>query len=245
MEFSPFNPIIRLCISGMELEANGQREEALKEFLTAWNGATNDHERFLGAYFVARVQNDATEKLQWLHSALDAALKDHSESVMSAYPGLYAKLADVYDELGNREQSTYYKNLSLEAQQNPTDKGPFYHGTRADLRPGDHLTPGGNSNYQSELMMNHIYFTSMPNGAGLAAALAKGDGKERVYMVQPTGPFENDPNLTDKKFPGNPTRSYRSSSPLKIIGELDTWQRASDKELDKFKGNLNKGEIIN
>lgn len=79
--------------------------------------------------------------------------------------------------------------------------------------------PGGSSNYQENLTMNHTYFTAMLNGAGLAATLAKGDGLERVYRIEATGRFENDPNVTDKKFPGNPTRFYRSLSPLKIVGE--------------------------
>jgi rifampin ADP-ribosylating transferase len=81
----------------------------------------------------------------------------------------------------------------------------------------------------------------------LAAALAKGDGVERVFMVEPTGNFENDPNLTDKKFPGNPTRSYRSEAPLKIIGEIKEWNRRSPEEIQKFREKLdnNKGEIIN
>lgn len=81
------------------------------------------------------------------------------------------------------------------------------------------LTAGGISNYKPELQMNHIYFTANTNGAGLAATLAKGEGKERVYIIEPTGEFENDPNVTDKKFPGNLTRSYRSKEPLRIIGE--------------------------
>jgi rifampin ADP-ribosylating transferase len=95
--------------------------------------------------------------------------------------------------------------------------------------------------------MNHIYFTALVNGAGLAAALAKGEGKERVYIVEPTGVYENDPNLTDKKFPGNPSRSYRSESPLKIVGEVDNWVRSSPEELQEFREKLenNKGEIIN
>ncbi|RYY65184.1 MAG: NAD(+)--rifampin ADP-ribosyltransferase [Chitinophagaceae bacterium] len=92
------------------------------------------------------------------------------------------------------------------------DEGPFYHGTRADLQVGDLLTAGYPSNYRPEVLMNHIYFTALVNGAGLAAALAAGEGEERVYLVEPTGPFENDPNVTDKKFPGNPTRSYRSTA---------------------------------
>ncbi|WP_349019023.1 NAD(+)--rifampin ADP-ribosyltransferase [Pedobacter ginsengisoli] len=129
----------------------------------------------------------------------------------------------------------------------PSDKGPFYHGTKADLQTGDLLTPGINSNYSAELKMNHIYFTALVNGAGLAAALAKGNGSERVYIVEPTGSFENDPNVTDKKFPGNPTRSYRSASPLKIVGEVTDWVRMAPEELQKWRERLanNKGEIIN
>ena len=95
--------------------------------------------------------------------------------------------------------------------------------------------------------MNHIYFTALLNGAGLAAALAKGDGAEHVYIVEPTGNFENDPNLTDKKLPGNPTRSYRSRAPLKIVGEVTDWLRQTPEELQRFRNKLanNKGEIIN
>ncbi|WP_394341171.1 NAD(+)--rifampin ADP-ribosyltransferase [Pontibacter arcticus] len=137
--------------------------------------------------------------------------------------------------------------MAISFQNNPSDKGPFYHGTKADLKVGDYLKTGGNSNYKSEIKMNHIYFTALVNGAGLAAALAKGDGVERVYMVEPTGIYENDPNLTDKKFPGNPTRSYRSESPLKIVGEVTDWVRQTPEELQKFREKLanNKGEIIN
>src|SRR6476659_8829530 len=104
------------------------------------------------------------------------------------------------------------------------DVGPFFHGTKADLRVGDLLTPGFRSNYKASVLMNHIYFTSIPKGAGLAAEMATGSGRPRVYVVEPLGEFENDPNVTDKKFPGNPTRSYRSAYSLKIVGELDKWE---------------------
>ncbi len=104
------------------------------------------------------------------------------------------------------------------------DAGPFYHGTRAHLRVGELLSPGFRSNYDARVVMNHIYFTALPTGAGLAAELAKGDGPPRVYLVEPTGPYENDPNVTDRKFPGNPTRSYRSAHPLRIVAELETWE---------------------
>lgn len=111
------------------------------------------------------------------------------------------------------------------------DNGPFYHGTKADLRIGELLTAGFNSNFKPEVVMNHIYFTALVHGAGLAAALAKGDGRERIYVVEPTGPFENDPNVTDKKFPGNPTRSYRSTAAVKIVGELADWVRLTPEEI--------------
>jgi hypothetical protein len=121
---------------------------------------------------------------------------------------------------------------------NVLDNGPFYHGTKADLKIGDLLTAGFRSNYKPEIIMNHIYFTALPNGAGLAAALAQGNGHERVYIVEPTGSFENDPNVTDKKFPGNPTRSYRSQAPVKIIGELTDWVRQTPEELKIWREKL-------
>ena len=99
--------------------------------------------------------------------------------------------------------------------------------------------------------MNHIYFTALPDGAGLAAELAAGDGAPRVYLVEPTGAFENDPNVTDKKFPGNPTRSYRSTEPLRIVGEVADWKRLSPAELQAWRERLaailadERGVIIN
>ncbi|GAA2496836.1 hypothetical protein GCM10010393_31090 [Streptomyces gobitricini] len=92
------------------------------------------------------------------------------------------------------------------------DEGPFFHGTKAELQVGDHLTAGFRSNYRPEIVMNHVYFTALRDGAGLAAELAAGDGTPRVYVVDPTGEFENDPNVTDKKFPGNPTRSIAAGN---------------------------------
>ena len=127
------------------------------------------------------------------------------------------------------------------------DAGPFYHGTKADLQVGDLLTAGFRSNYDDSVVMNHIYFTAVPKGAGLAAEMAKGDGKPRVYIVEPTGQFEDDPNVTDKKFPGNPTRSYRSALPLKIIGELDNWEPFDADFIQQLKRRVETGtgEIIN
>ena len=135
------------------------------------------------------------------------------------------------------------------------DEGPFFHGTIADLRVGDVLTAGYRSNYRPEVVMNHIYFTAIVDGAGLAAEiaadLAEGAAVPRVYAVEPTGIFENDPNVTDKKFPGNPTRSYRSSAPLKVIGEITEWTRLTPESLQLWRERLTalrsdeRGEIIN
>jgi rifampin ADP-ribosylating transferase len=131
------------------------------------------------------------------------------------------------------------------------DEGPFFHGTKADLRPGDLLTAGFRSNYRPEVVMNHIYFTALRDGAGLAAELAPGDREPRVYRVEPTGPFENDPNVTDKRFPGNPTRSYRSTEPLRVVEEVLDWTRLSPEALADWRQKLaalhadSRAEIIN
>lgn len=247
MEFSPNNNIVKLCLQGMGMEDQDKAAEASKLFLQAWEEATNDFEKFLAAHYVARHQPNVSDKLKWLETALKFALKINKDTVHSALPALYANIAKCYEELNDLDQAKKNYELATLFKDKPTDLGPFYHGTRADLQVGDLLMPGGSSNYKPELKMNHIYFTALPNGAGLAAALAKGDGNERVYMVEPTGSFENDPNVTDKKFPGNPTRSYRSLTPLKIVGEITDWVRQTPEEVKKWREKLanNKGDIIN
>ncbi|MGC1175932.1 NAD(+)--rifampin ADP-ribosyltransferase [Polaromonas sp.] len=127
------------------------------------------------------------------------------------------------------------------------DPGPFFHGTKADLAVGELLSAGFRSNYKAEVVMNHIYFTALAKGAGLAAEIARGESRPRVYVVEPTGSFENDPNVTDKKFAGNPTRSYRSRHPLKIIGELPTWELYDSEFVQQLRLRIKDGlgEIIN
>jgi tetratricopeptide (TPR) repeat protein len=247
MEFNPNNPIIQLCVQGMAFEENGKPEEAGKLFLQAWNEATNDFEKFTAAHFVARHQKNVSEKLKWLETALAFALKINDVTVNGALPSLYSNIAKCYEDLNDPGNAKKNHELAISFTNKPFDKGPFYHGTKADLQVGDLLTAGGSSNYKAEITMNHIYFTAIVNGAGLAAELAKGDGRERVYMVEPTGSFENDPNVTDKKFPGNPTRSYRSLAPLKIVGEVTDWARQTPEQIQKWREKLanNKGEIIN
>ena len=247
MEFNPNNNIIKLCVQGMDMEADGKPEEAIRLFLQAWNEATNDFEKFTAAYYVARHQKNATDKLKWLKTALESALRINDSSVAGAYPSLYSNIAKCYAELGDLDNAKKNHELAISSKDKPSDNGPFYHGTKADLQVGDLLTAGRGSNYKPELTMNHIYFTALVNGAGLAAALAKGDGAERVYIVEPTGSFENDPNVTDKKFPGNPTRSYRTQTPLRIVGEVTDWVRQTPEEIQKWREKLAnvKGEIIN
>lgn len=247
MEFNPHNPVIQLCMRGLDIAEKGQHEAAAALFHQAWNEAGNDFEKFIAAHFIARSQQEARDQLQWLQTALQYGLSVNNDSVKSALPSLYATMAQCYLALGDPANERKYQELASSAGEQLPDKGPFYHGTRADLQVGDLLTAGGRSNYQSEVIMNHIYFTGLVNGAGLAAALAKGDGRERVYIVEPTGSFENDPNVTDKKFPGNPTRSYRSTAPLRILGEVTDWERITPEQLRQWREKLahNKGEIIN
>jgi rifampin ADP-ribosylating transferase len=246
MEFDPNDNVIKLCVQGMDAEKS-KPEEASRLFLQAWNEATNDFEKFTAAYFTARHQKRVHDKLKWLETSLQFALKINDVTVKAAFPSLYANIATCYEDLNDLNNAKKNHELANSFTDNPSDSGPFYHGTRADLQVGDLLTPGSTSNYDSKLIMNHIYFTAGVNGAGLAAALAKGDGRERVYIVEPTGSFENDPNVTDKKFPGNPTRSYRSKAPLKIVGEITDWVRQTPEQIQQWREKLanNKGEIIN
>ena len=247
MEFSPFNNVVKLCLQGMNMEETGKPEEASKLFLKGWNEATNDFEKFLAAHYVARHQSTVSDKLNWFETTLQFALKVNDNTVKSAVPSLYLNIAACYQDLNDHIKAKEYSDLAISSKYHPSDKGPFYHGTKADLQVGDLLIAGGNSNYKAELKMNHIYFTALVNGAGLAAELAKGNGEPRVYVVEPTGSFENDPNVTDKKFPGNPTRSYRSQDPLTIIGEITDWVRLTPEELQNWQKRLSniKGEIIN
>jgi rifampin ADP-ribosylating transferase len=247
MEFNPNNNVIKLCVEGMNMEVRGEPKEASKLFLKAWNKATNDFEKFTAAYYVARHQKNNYDKLKWLETALQFALQINDDSIKSAFPSLYLNIANCYEESGDLDKAKKNEDLASSFTNKLYDIGPFYHGTKADLQIGDLLTPGFMSNYKSEVLMNHIYFTALVNGAGLAAALAKGDAPERVYIVEPTGSFENDPNVTDKKFPGNPTRSYRTQASLKIVGEISDWVKQTPEQLQVWREKLanNKGEIIN
>lgn len=115
---------------------------------------------------------------------------------------------------------------------------PLYHGTRADLKPGDLIGPGYMTNYGTGKKANHVYLSATLEAATWGAELAQGDGRERIYIVEPTGPIADDPNLTDKKFPGNPTKSYRSRHPLRVIGEVSDWQGHSAEQLQTMRDHI-------
>ena len=104
------------------------------------------------------------------------------------------------------------------------EAGPFFHGTKADLRPGDLIEAGRRSNFGSGRQARFVYLTATLDAATWGAELAQGSGPGRIYRVEPTGPIEDDPNLTDKRFPGNPTRSYRTTEPLRVVEEITDWE---------------------
>lgn len=120
------------------------------------------------------------------------------------------------------------------------DSGPLYHGTKADLKPGDLLEPGYDSNFGERRKANYVYLTASLDAATWGAELAVGEGPGRIFRVDPTGPFENDPNLTDKRFPGNPTRSYRTREPLRVVGEILDWEPHSPEVLQDMRNHLEK-----
>ncbi len=115
------------------------------------------------------------------------------------------------------------------------EAGVYLHGTKADLSVGDLLVPGRESNFEAGRVMNYVYFTATLDAAVWGAELAGGANGGRIYIVEPTGDFEDDPNVTDKKFPGNPTQSFRSREPLRIVGELLGWAGHSPEKLESMR----------
>ena len=116
----------------------------------------------------------------------------------------------------------------------------FYHGTKADLKAGDLIKPGFDSNYDKEKKARHVYFAATLDAAVWGAELAVGEGRGRIYLVEPMGEYEDDPNLTDKKFPGNPTKSYRTTASLRVTGEIENWEGHPPEVLKAMKDNIKK-----
>ena len=120
----------------------------------------------------------------------------------------------------------------------------YYHGTKADLLPGDLIAPGYASNFGKRAIAAFVYLTETLDAATWGAELALGEGPGRIYIVEPTGPFEDDPNLTDKKFPGNPTRSYRTRHPLRIVGEVADWQPHAPEQLKAMRDGVERARRL-
>lgn len=114
----------------------------------------------------------------------------------------------------------------------------YFHGTKADLKVGNLIEVGFNSNYEQQKNAKYIFLTATLDAAIWGAELALGDGRERIYLVEPTGELENDPDLTDKKFPGNPTQSFRSTKPFRVVGEVTVWQGHSPEQIKIMKDHL-------
>ena len=156
--------------------------------------------------------------------------------------------------MGNEQQPEHMRSIAdaiadaMDAEYVPVTfdrcghvEGPFFHGTKTEFAIGDELVPGHGSNYHDGRVANHVYFAALLEpaiwGAELAVALG-GGGRERIYVVEPTGPFEDDPNVTNKKFPGNVTRSYRTRHPMRILDEVESWSSHPPETLQGMLDNI-------
>lgn len=130
--------------------------------------------------------------------------------------------------------------MSMSTNENQQTEVTYYHGTKAHLAIGELLQPGFMSNYGTGKYAKYVYFAAATEAAIWGAELAQGDGPGRIYIVEPVGHFEDDPNLTDKKFPGNPTKSYRTKHGLKVVGELKEWQGHTAEQLAQMRAGIEK-----
>jgi len=142
------------------------------------------------------------------------------------------------------EKEELTESTTILQSDGPLDSGPFFHGTKADLKLGDLLETNHNSNYDLRKKANYVYLTASLDAAMWGAELAVGDEPGRIYRVEPTGTIEDDPNLTDKKYPGNPTRSYRTRQPLRVVGEVFDWEGLSPEELQKMRDHIDEIERL-
>jgi rifampin ADP-ribosylating transferase len=152
---------------------------------------------------------------------------------------------EIHDEVALAVSLGSVQVLSDEREPVPFEvyePGVYLHGTKADLAPGDLLVAGRESNFEERRVMNYVYFTATLDAATWGAELASGEGRGRIYVVEPTGDFEDDPNLTDKKFAGNPTQSFRSRVPLRVVGEVVDWVGHSPEKLEAMRAGLKQVE---
>lgn len=173
------------------------------------------------------------------------------QDVVAAPPSLDARShRQIKAEMRIRDQQNsnvtahpvFYQPHSMSDESTAVSDDPgsqrFYHGTTADLKPGDLIEPGYSSNFGGRKRAAYVYLTATMDAATGGAELALGDGPGRIYVVEPTGPIEDDPNLTDKRYPGNPTKSYRSRDPLRVTGEVTDWKGRPAEELKAMKDHL-------
>lgn len=233
-DFDMKNPILKQCLEIITKNSK-DNHTIVCELQQVQQLTNNDFENFITYYYLSKYQSNYEQRITYLNKAIEYAIHSEIFAVYSSLPYLYTQLSITLNSVCDYKNAKVAKFKADEYQNNTRDVGPFYHGTRADLHIGDMLSPGFPSNYQPEIIMNHIYFTTKIDGAGFAAALASGNSKERVYIVEPVGNYENDPNVTDMKFPGNLTRAYRSDKPLKIIGEIEQWNHLDEDELNKWR----------
>ncbi len=193
-----------------------------------------------------------TDKIMALFEPMYKDFQDHSDELMASFSNEELKTLETYF----LKALTIMNNKIVKLNQTPkkmtdnhTDASPtplhseqgsttYYHGTKADLNVGDLIATGFSSNYGKKKKAKYIYLTATLEAAIWGAELAFGEGRERIYIVEPTGPIEDDPNLTDQKFPGNPTKSYRSLHPFKVISEVPAWQGHTAEQLQKMKDRL-------
>ena len=142
----------------------------------------------------------------------------------------------------NKDELT--ESTTILQSDGPLDSGPFFHGTKADLKREDMLETNHCTNYGEQKRADYVYLTASLDAAMWGAELAVGDEPGRIYRVEPTGTIEDDPNLTDKKFPGNPTRSYRTRQPLTVVGEVLNWEGRSSEELQKMRDHIDEIERL-
>lgn len=179
-------------------------------------------------------------------------LSEYSEKEILKFHGMgkssIPKLEKLLSENGltfkNQKSDNEMEQNKCENKTMPTPFAQtYFHGTKADLKPGDYIQVGNNSNYGERKNAKYIFLTATLDAAIWGAELANGDGRERIYLAEPTGEIEDDPDLTDKKFPGNPTKSYRSTKPFRVVGEVTIWQGHPAEQVKAMKDALEKLKI--
>lgn len=191
-------------------------------------------------------ERDKMATYVYLTSNLDAAIwgaelavgEGHGRVYLVEPIGSIEAAPELTDQKARKHLLMSYRSREPLRVMGEVTEWTLYHGTRADLKSGDLIEPGYHSNYGQRKQATYVYLAATLDAAIWGAELALGEGRARIYTVEPIGSIEDDPNVTDKKFPGNPTKSYRSREPLRVIGEFMDWQGHSPETLKTMKDNL-------